>query len=140
MGSKSRMRWGTIRLGTGLKARRSPSRQAPWAPTGDSLELLDALQVAYQPTISAWRHQDNIMRGDVLFLDDLSGIQNLKLKIGRIVEFDHIAFGRVKNRLDFMVLIKVPAAETDLLLAHDGLPEPCLCLTGERTVQRPNGI
>ena len=80
------------------------------------------------------------MCGDVLFLDDLSAIQNLELKIGRIVEFYHIAFGRVKNRFDFMVLINVPAAETGLLLAHDGLPEPRLGLASERPVQRPKGI
>lgn len=86
------------------------------------LKLRYGLQISNQPTIGAGSHEHDIVRDNVFFVDDLSFIQKLQLVFSRVVEFNGIAFGGVKYRVQMMSLICVTAAEAGTLLAYNRLP------------------
>ena len=59
----------------------------------DPSKLLNCLELSHNPAIGAGRHQHHVMHNRVLAVDGLAAIQDLIVVFGRIVKFDHVAFG-----------------------------------------------
>ena len=47
----------------------------------------------------------------MLVVNRFASIQNLQIVFGRVVKFDHIAFGGIENSIEFVVLIEIAGSE-----------------------------
>src|SRR5436190_21122657 len=53
-------------------------------------ELRNRLELAYNPAVGSWGHEDDVMHGSVFAVNSLVPIENLQVVFGSVVQFDHV--------------------------------------------------
>src|ERR1700736_1738211 len=76
-----------------------------------SSKLGNRLQLADHPAVGTRRHQHDIVHNHMFVVDGFTAVKNLQIVVGGVMQFDHVAFGSIKNSFDLMILVEVARAE-----------------------------
>jgi len=102
----------------------------------DPSKVLNCLELSHNPAIGTGRHQHHVVHNRVLAVDRFAPIQHLIVIFGRVVKFDHVAFGRIEDRVDFMRLILITRGDAALSLRAHLVLERSVGVACKKSVQR----
>src|SRR6476620_6109277 len=96
--------------------------QTAWLAAASYSKLRDCLELANYPPVRAGGHQYDIVHDRMFIVDGLAAIMDFKVVLGRVVQFDHVSYWRIKNGIEFMVLVQVVRGDPAALLVAYCLP------------------
>jgi len=101
-------------------------------------ELRDSLDLTNNPAVGSRIHQHNIMHSHMFVVYGFVAIENLKIVVRSIVQFNQVTFGSVEHRLDFVTLIEVARTEAAASLTGHlaGKPRISCAYESKRTCNR----
>src|ERR1051326_3529647 len=103
-------------------------------------KLRYGLELPDNPALSSGNHQDDVVHDGMLVVDGLASVENLQIVFGSVVQFDDVAFGRIENRVYFMILVEIARSQTTMPLALDSVFQPRVCSRFKQAVQGRDGV
>jgi hypothetical protein len=92
-----------------------------WLALPKSSELWNGLELADDPAVGRWRHQHDIVNGDVLSMNGLASVKDFEIVLSSIVQFNNVTLRGVEDGLQFVNLIRIPGANAASSLTGYGV-------------------
>src|SRR5579864_4267375 len=103
-------------------------------------KLRHRLELPDDPALGSGNHENDVVHDGMLVVAGLTAVENLQIVFGRIVQFDDVAFGRIENRVYFVILVEIARGQTTVPLALDGVFQPLVRGRFKQAVQGSGGV